>query len=90
MLEAALSKCEQVEDTTHLIEQWVARRLVLPAQRRWPPASLLWPGQLISSNNGWHDGWFYLRNDDGHLPRFSSQVLMSRKENWVYGVIEED
>jgi hypothetical protein len=29
------------------------------------------PTQLISSNNGWHDGWFYLRNDDGQLPRFS-------------------
>jgi hypothetical protein len=27
--------------------------------------------QLISSNSGWHDGWFYLRNDDGRLPRFS-------------------
>jgi hypothetical protein len=20
--------------------------------------------QLISSNNDWHDGWFYLHNDD--------------------------
>jgi hypothetical protein len=37
--------------------------------------------QLISSNSGWHDGWFYLRNDNGRLPRFSGQVLMSRKEN---------
>jgi hypothetical protein len=46
--------------------------------------------QLISSNSGWHDGWFYLRNDDGRLPRFSGQVLMSRKENWSYGVIEKD
>jgi hypothetical protein len=34
--------------------------------------------------------WFYLRNDDAQLPRFSGQVLMSRKENWAYGVIEED
>jgi hypothetical protein len=25
--------------------------------------------QLISSNSGWHDGWFYLRND--YLPSFS-------------------
>jgi hypothetical protein len=46
--------------------------------------------QLISSNSGWHDGWFYLRNDDGYLPSFSSQVLMSRKDNWSYGVVEED
>jgi hypothetical protein len=22
-------------------------------------------------NSGWHDGWFYLRNDDDHLPKFS-------------------
>jgi hypothetical protein len=46
--------------------------------------------QLISSNSGWHDGWFYLRNDDGLLPSFSGQVLMSRKENWSYGIVEED
>jgi hypothetical protein len=46
--------------------------------------------QLISSNSGWHDGWFYLRNDDDCLPKFSSQVLMSREDNWSYGVIEEE
>jgi hypothetical protein len=46
--------------------------------------------QLILSNSGWHDCWFYLRNDDDHLPRFSGQVLMSRKENWAYDVVEED
>jgi hypothetical protein len=22
------------------------------------------PAQLISSSSGWHDGWFYLCNDD--------------------------
>jgi hypothetical protein len=48
------------------------------------------PAQLISSNSGWHDGWFYLCNDDGLLPSFSGQVLMSQKENWSYGVVEED
>jgi hypothetical protein len=48
------------------------------------------PAQLISSNSGWHDGWFYLRNDDDQLPRFSGRVLMSREENWSYGVIEAD
>jgi hypothetical protein len=36
------------------------------------------PAQLISSNSGWHDSWFYLRNDDDQLPKFSSRVLMSR------------
>jgi hypothetical protein len=48
------------------------------------------PTQLISLNSGWHDGWFYLRNNDDRLPRFSGQVLMSREDNWTYGVVEED
>jgi hypothetical protein len=30
------------------------------------------PAQLISSNSRWHDSWFYLRNNDDYLPRFSS------------------
>jgi ribosome modulation factor len=48
------------------------------------------PAQLISSNSDWHNGWFYLRNDDDQLSRFSGRVLMSREENWSYGIIEED
>jgi hypothetical protein len=48
------------------------------------------PAQLISSNSGWHDGWFFLRNDDDCLPKFSGQVLMSCKDNWSYGIIEDD
>jgi hypothetical protein len=48
------------------------------------------PTQLISSNSGWHDGWFYLHDDDDRLPRFSGQVLMSCEDNWTYGVVEED
>jgi hypothetical protein len=39
------------------------------------------PMQLISSNSGWHDGWFYLRNDGDQLPRYSGRVLMAREEN---------
>jgi hypothetical protein len=45
---------------------------------------------LISSNSGWHDGWFYLRNDGDQLPRYSGGVLMAREENWTYGVVEDD
>jgi hypothetical protein len=45
---------------------------------------------LISSNSGWHDGWFYLRNDGNQLPRYSSRVLVAREENWGYGVVEDD
>jgi hypothetical protein len=48
------------------------------------------PAQLISSNNGWHDGWFYLRNDDDRLLKFSGRVLMSHEDNWTYGVIKEE
>jgi hypothetical protein len=48
------------------------------------------PAQLISSNSGWHDGWFYLCNDDDRLPRFSGRVLMSHEDNWTYNVIEEE
>jgi hypothetical protein len=45
---------------------------------------------LISSNSGWHDGCFYLRNDGDQLPKFSDRVLMSREENWTYDVVEDD
>jgi hypothetical protein len=31
-----------------------------------------------------------LRNDGDQLLRFSGRVLMSREENWTYGVVEED
>jgi hypothetical protein len=46
--------------------------------------------QLISSNSGWHNGWFYLCNDGDQLPRFFGRVLMSREENWTYSVVEDD
>jgi hypothetical protein len=29
------------------------------------------PASLVSSNKGWQNRWFYLRNDDGMLPPFS-------------------
>jgi hypothetical protein len=31
-----------------------------------------------------------LRNDGDQLPKFSGRVLMSREENWMYGVVEDD
>jgi hypothetical protein len=46
------------------------------------------PTQLISSNSSWHDGWFYLRNDDSQLPRYTGRVLVAREENWSYGVVD--
>jgi hypothetical protein len=46
------------------------------------------PAQLVSSNSGWHDSWFYLRKDEGQLPRYTGRVLVAREENWSYGVVE--
>jgi hypothetical protein len=45
---------------------------------------------LISSNSGWHEGWFYLRNDENQLPRYTGRVLTAREENWTYGVPEAE
>jgi hypothetical protein len=45
---------------------------------------------LISSNSGWHDGWFYLRNDESQLPRYTDRVLVAREENWSYRVAEAE
>jgi hypothetical protein len=39
------------------------------------------PAQLISSNSGWHDGWFYLRNGESQLLRYTGRVLVAREEN---------
>jgi hypothetical protein len=44
--------------------------------------------QLISSNSGWHDGWFYLRNDESQLPRYTGRVLVAREENWAYNIVD--
>jgi hypothetical protein len=48
------------------------------------------PTHLISSNSGWHDGWFYLRNDESQLPRYTGRVLVAREENWSYEVTEAE
>jgi hypothetical protein len=37
-------------------------------QVRQERANLYIPALLTSSNRGWQEGWFYLRNDDGGLP----------------------
>jgi hypothetical protein len=48
------------------------------------------PARLISSNSGWHEGWFYLRNDENQLPRYTGRVLTAREEHWSYGVPEAE
>lgn len=48
------------------------------------------PTHLISSNSGWHSGWFYLHNDEGHLPCFTDQVIDCARWNWRDGAAAED
>jgi hypothetical protein len=38
--------------------------------------------QLTSSNRGWQEGWFYLRNDDGRLPPYTGHVVTERTSKW--------
>jgi hypothetical protein len=40
---------------------------------------------LVSSNKGWQNRWFYLRNDDGVLPPFSQRVVTAADDNWRWG-----
>jgi hypothetical protein len=41
------------------------------------------PASLISSNNDWHMGWFYLRNDpEFALPAFTRNSTGQSRRNW--------
>jgi hypothetical protein len=53
-------------------------------------ADLYIPAHLISLNSGWHEGWFYLRNDENQLPRYTGHVLTAREDRWTYGVSEAE
>jgi hypothetical protein len=48
------------------------------------------PASLVSSNKGWQNRWFYLRNDDGMLPPFSQQVVTAAGDNWRWGATREN
>jgi hypothetical protein len=40
----------------------------------------------VSSNKGWHQKWFYLRNhDDAPLPDFMGHWYKDTPEKWMYG-----
>jgi hypothetical protein len=45
---------------------------------------------LVSSNKGWQNRWFYLRNDDGVLPPFSQRVVTAAGDNWCWGATREN
>jgi hypothetical protein len=48
------------------------------------------PASLVSSNKGWQNRWFYLRNDDGMLPPFSQRVVTAAGGNWRWGATREN
>jgi hypothetical protein len=40
------------------------------------------PVSLTSSNNGWHKGWFYLRNDpEFALPAYTGNSIAESQRN---------
>jgi hypothetical protein len=45
---------------------------------------------LASSNKGWQNRWFYLRNDGGMLPPFSQRVVTAAGTNWRWGATCEN
>jgi hypothetical protein len=40
---------------------------------------------MPSSNRGWQNGWFYLQNDFGSLPKYTGLVVTERPEKWKWG-----
>jgi hypothetical protein len=44
------------------------------------------PSSLTSSNNGWHKGCFYLRNDpEFALPAYTENSIAESRRNWSDG-----
>jgi hypothetical protein len=48
------------------------------------------PASFVSSNKGWQNWWFYLRNDDGMLPPFSQRVVTVAGDNWCWGATRKN
>ena len=40
---------------------------------------------MPSSNRGWQNRWFYLRNDGGLLPEFSEKMVVECLAKWEWG-----
>lgn len=43
----------------------------------------------MSSNKGWHERWFYLRDDEGLFPQYIRRYFKKAKHNWGYGPVEK-
>jgi hypothetical protein len=49
------------------------------------------PVMLTSSNNGWHKGWFYLRNDpEFALPSYTGCSIAKSERNWEDGPTKKE
>jgi hypothetical protein len=48
------------------------------------------PASLVSSNKGWQNRWFYLRNDGGMLPSFPQRVVTAAGNNRRWGATREN
>jgi hypothetical protein len=48
------------------------------------------PASLVSSNKGWQNRWFYLRNDGGMLPPISQRVVTAAGNDWRWGATREN
>jgi len=46
------------------------------------------PVGLTSNHAGWDSQWFYLWNDDGLLPAYTSRLITEHPENWTCGVVQ--
>nr|CAB3504910.1 unnamed protein product [Digitaria exilis] len=44
------------------------------------------PSSMVSNNQDWDKGWFYLRNDGGHLPPYTGLLLTEKQADWHFGV----
>ena len=48
--------------------------------------------RLLTSNNGWHSHWFYVKNDAvAPLPAFTGRLIEEALESWrKWGVLDKD
>ena len=48
--------------------------------------------RLLTSNNGWHSQWFYLKNDTAAtLPKFTVRLIEVASKSWrKWGILKKD
>nr|CAB3469463.1 unnamed protein product [Digitaria exilis] len=63
-----------------------ARAGGLVLQVRRSRRDLYIPCSMVSNNQDWDKGWFYLRNDGGRLPPYTGKLLTKKQDYWSFGV----